>query len=423
MVGHTSYDVSEEAMRKRANSVGFLKLNITEKPVKPKLVGSADGRLNKIMFAMPHYVENTDHNPLWKIYVDLFLKLPSYTEFLIVVHEKTEKQIRQWFAENAMSDRLETVIMPHYINFTIWAEDPYAIIHEEESNKCFMLEPHSFPRWEDGFIAYYVTKKMGWDRIHVPFYFEGGNLLVGDDFFLAGADYAIESVTHAHFVESRREGESHTELVTRLYKENLDFNRELYFIGSSLPVPSTRTKKFKMNGEEWKEKYFQKNEGGTVQPLFHIDMFITLAGGAENGKYILLVGDPGMAAGLLEMPVHKYSVPELFDDIAEIMVKRGFEVVRNPLPVIYFDDEKKKKRSWHFATYNNCIVEIIDRENKTVWLPTYGHGNWKELEKTDRANKEILEGLGFKVVLLEDYHPLIEDSGSLHCIKKYLERG
>jgi hypothetical protein len=136
----------------------------------------------------------------------------------------------------------------------------------------------------------------------------------------------------------------------------------------------------------------------------------------------VLVGDPRLAAELLGEEVVVYAMVELFDNVAENLERIGFKVIRNPMPLIYLDNEEKKERSWHFAATNNVLVEIIDNDNKTVWLPTYGYGNWTELKKTDEYNKRLWEELGFKVIQLGDFHPFAQNSGSLHCIKKYLER-
>jgi hypothetical protein len=104
------------------------------------------------------------------------------------------------------------------------------------------------------------------------------------------------------------------------------------------------------------------------------------------------------------------------------MQQLGFEVIRNPLPTVYLDDPDEKERMWYFASSNNALVEISGDEHKTVYLPTYGHGAWKELQKTDEANQKIWEELGFKVIMLGDFHPFAEHSGSLHCIVRYVER-
>jgi hypothetical protein len=421
-VAHHSYNVSSGSMKKRANSTCFLQKNFSTRPDKPKLVGSADGKLTKIMFSIPGKIAEKAGEPIWNIFTNIFQNLPEHTKIYLVIQSKAMDFIQNWVEQNMSTTRFEFIETPQHIDITVWAEDPYAIAEDLTTGEKYFIESHSFPRWGDGFIGYFASKKLNWNRIITPFYFEGGNMLVGDDFFLIGADYPLESIGHTSKMLNIKEGESETEFLTRIYNEHLDSTRKLIYVGSTLPVPSNNTKKIEINGEEWEEIFFQNNEGGTVQPLFHIDMFITLAGRASNGKYRVLVGDSRLAAEILDMEILKYGIPELFDDVAQGLTNNGFEVIRLPLPVIYLDEPENKKRFWYFTTYNNCLVEIIDEKNKTIWLPTYGYGEWEILKKTDERAREIFEELGFKVIMLTDYHPLAEGSGSLHCIKKYLER-
>jgi hypothetical protein len=112
----------------------------------------------------------------------------------------------------------------------------------------------------------------------------------------------------------------------------------------------------------------------------------------------------------------------VFDSIASYLEQHhGFEVHRNPMPFVYLDNPRTKTRLWYYATANNAMVEM-DGTHKQVWLPTYGHGKWRALRKTDQQNAAIWQGLGFTVRMLGDYHALAVSMGSLHCIKKYLRR-
>ncbi|MDQ3192304.1 MAG: hypothetical protein M3Q58_11990 [Bacteroidota bacterium] len=419
---HTWYDVTDKFLEKRALSLLFLKEYLDKKPKYPSLISSAEGKIKKILFTLPDYVIKGDNNPYWNVFSDLFLKLPSHSKIILLAQEDSHEFLINWFKQNKKEEQVQLIKLPNYINISIWAEDAYAIVRDSKSKKNYFIEPHSFPRWEDGFIADFVSKHLGWKRTQIPLYFEGGNILVGDNFWLLGADYPIISLNYLNNLVVSKKAEPKSKLITRLYKKYLDKSRELIYVGCTLPVPSKQSSSFQFNGEKWIQNYYRKNEGGTVQPIFHIDMFLTLAGRNEKGKYRIFVGDPKLASKILSLPVLAYAMTELFDNIAENLIKAGFEVIRNPLPLIYLDDEKEKFRTWHFATSNNAIVEIINNENKTVWLPTYGYGNWEELKKTDEYNKKLWEDLGFKVILLGDFHPFIENSGSLHCIKKYLER-
>jgi hypothetical protein len=421
LIKHTDHDVSRAAMEKRANSVFFLDKNIDEFPKKPSLVGSAEGKIKKIMFAVPGIISPEKGRPILDIFFDLLTKLPEHTELVLLLTKSSTEVFQDFLHEKSLSKRTEIILIPEHIKYSVWAEDPYIIAKDEETGDNYFIEPHSFPRWEDGFLAYFASKSMGWKRVRYPLYFEGGNILIGDDFLLVGADYPLTTLNYIEKSFDRSHTQTPVELVKKTYSKFLDYKRKILFAGSLLPVPSAKEKDFYMNGEKWSEIFFQNNEGGTIQPLFHIDMFITLAGRASNGKYQVLVGDPDLALDLLELDFKEYAIPELFHDVAEGLANQGFEVHRLPLPVVYIDDPENKQRMWYFTSYNNCLVEI-DAENKTVWLPTYGYGEWEVLKRTDEQAKQIFEGLGFKVFLLTDYHPLAEDSGSLHCIKKYLDR-
>jgi len=111
----------------------------------------------------------------------------------------------------------------------------------------------------------------------------------------------------------------------------------------------------------------------------------------------------------------------VFDDIARQLQILGFNVVRNPLPLVYHDDEINRVRAWYFATANNAVVEITDT-TKQVWLPTYESEEHPGLEPTDRANAEIWQGLGFEVHLLADFHSFARNLGAAHCLAKCLSR-
>ena len=124
----------------------------------------------------------------------------------------------------------------------------------------------------------------------------------------------------------------------------------------------------------------------------------------------------------LRTPVPPYAMVEVFDDIARSLARGGFEVTRNPLPLVAVADRARRVREWYFATSNNALVEI-DGESRRVWLPSYGHTAWPELKATDQANLRIWRGLGFKAQLLGDFHPFAQNLGAVHCIKKYLRRG
>lgn len=421
-LSETAQDLPELGMRRRAIAMNFLE-EFKPKPVKPSLVPSADGALEEIIFTIPAYVFEVEDSPLWKVYKDLFLNLPGYTVLHVLLHESLVKEVKDWLQGSNLNSRANLYPIADGYDMFVWAEDDYEIVYDLNDGKTYLVQPHSNRREGDSYVGYKTAKALELERITMPAYFEGGNILIGDDFFLMGADYAVDSMLDLAGVITSANGEKLTETVTAIYKEYFDKDRRLIYVGSSIYVPVEENRKFRRNGIEWTETLHTKNYEGTVQPLFHIDMFITLAGRNKDGKYQLLVGDSRMASEILGQKMIDATAPDVLDDIADFLRKQGFEVIRNPLPATYVDDEEEKTRKWYYATANNALVEIKSDSDKTVWLPTYGYGDWESLKKTDEANRKIWEQLGFKVIMLEDFHPFAENSGALHCIKKYLKRG
>ena len=389
-------------------------------PASPVLVSSAHGAFDRMLLALPAYVFGGDDNPLRSAYVDLLRKLPQNVEFVVAAHEGVRDQVGRLFAEvGRMAPTL--ALLPDDLHFSVWAEDGYVGAVDADTGRTFLLEPFSFPRYADSLIADAVSNRTAIAHSQTPLYFQGGNVLVGDQFWLIGADYPANTLAYFGGVLRPDPDETREETVRRLYREHLDADRMLAYVGSTVPVPSQTRRRFELDGEPWTEVLHMGNKPGTVQPLFHIDMFLTLAGRDADGRYRIFVGDPGLAAGILGTDPWPHAMQDVFDDIARQLDDAGFAVLRNPLPLVYADDVAARTRYWYFATSNNALVEIDDLRRR-VWLPAYGFGAWPELEATDAANVAAWEDIGFEATLLTDFHPFAENLGAVHCIKKYLGR-
>lgn len=391
------------------------------KPSNPKLVNSANGKISWVLLTLPEYAFNED--ALIKVYADLLLKLPTYTEFLILTHEHIYESVVDWLKKLNDFENIERVKIERvdkHLHFSVWAEDAHAITYD--NNNIFFAQPFEFPRYADSILSKISANVSDSVIYQAPLYFQGGNILIGDDFFFIGKDYANNSLNYIGKVIQPETGKDNEQLIKELYGEYLDKNKELYYIGSTLPVPRQEKIPIKIDNEDWTQTVYFGNKSGTLQPLFHIDMFISLVG-RKDEKYQIMVGDPKMAADLLKFPeCLEFAMADVFDNIAEQLSKiKDFEIIRNPLPLVYLDDPENKERIWYFATSNNCLIENTGDE-KNVWLPTYGHGSWKELSTTDSENKKIWKSLGYVVHSLEDFHPFAENLGAVHCIKKYLKR-
>lgn len=416
LIPRTAADVTDASLRARAHAFPFTTAALAPKPERPRLVPTADGAFAQLLFTIPRYA--VESAPLAGAYRQLLSVLPPDLALVVLTHAGVEQTVREWVAAFATAD---VIAVPEHLHFSVWAEDGYVVCRDEATGGTFFVEPFSFPRYADGLIADFVANATGLSNSQAPLYFQGGNILIGDDFVMIGADYPARSLEYVGSVLSPAPGETRAQLIRRLYGEYLDASRTLHYVGSTIPVPSETQRSITVNGERWTEILYFGNHEGTVQPLFHIDMFITLAGRAASGKYRVLVGDPKMAADTLRVPVEGHAMPEVFDNIARGLSRQGFDVIRNPLPLVYLDDAQRRERVWYFATSNNALVAAA-AGGGTVWLPTYGHGAWPELSATDEHNTRVWQGLGFTVRHLADFHPFAENLGAVHCIKKYLKR-
>ena len=280
LIRRNKKDVSQSFREKRSFGSLFNDL-LPPKPKEPSLVSSFEGTIETILFTIPKYVVND----LEYAYVDLIQKLPPYVELILLVHESVKDNVTEWMKNNAKNKN--TIIpFPDYIHFSVWAEDGYVAAIDTSTNLTYFIEPHVFLRYGDSLIADYVSNSIGnLLDTQAPLYFQGGNLLVGDDFFFIGSDYPAESLKYIQDVLIPSPGESRKNFIRRLYNEYLDVKRRVIYIGSNLPVPSEKEHEIFINGENWTEILYYGNNEGTMQPLFHIDMFITLVGRNDNGKF------------------------------------------------------------------------------------------------------------------------------------------
>jgi hypothetical protein len=399
------------------------------------LVSSHEGPLRALLLTIPNYVVREP--ALTAIFSELAAVLPLHTHFVILTHEGAAATVERWFArrDHGECGECRIITVPDEVEFTMWAEDPYAC-GVDVAGRTALIEPEEFVRNADNLIASLVGPEARLGRLGSPLIFQGGNVLVGDTFYLVGADYLFDSF---QTVGDRRNfigkgGVITAEIEHQIQRDFLDSTRQAHFVGLDEPLaggPRTNVKCLPIGpyGSTVKvfENIYRGGRGRARQPVFHIDIFITLAGREDDGRFRILVGDPSLAAHTLGMELPDHARPQAFDELAEKLARHDeFAVTRNPLPYIFGDwhDDVHDvyTRDWYYATANNAIVENRDAEHRRVWLPAYGYDPWQALEKTDALNREIWEGLGFEVTMMPNCQALAVNLGALHCIKKYLAR-
>jgi hypothetical protein len=406
-------------------------------PVNPRIVSSAHGPIRHLML---WYSEETEENkPYRTVFSDLMRLLPSETRITMVVHPSSAADAEALATERA--GQVDIVTAPDWLAFTVWAEDACVVVEDASADPpiTYLVEPFAFPRLGDEVVADLVAQATSLQSTQLPLIFQGGNVLIGDDFVLIGRDYLDQSI-RSHFVNGQLRGFPETApqseqqaWVRDLFRRTFDPERELHFLESD-PTGRPGNALFEHQGQVWLDHV---DAGwGDRQPIFHIDMFVSLAGRDQRtGRYRVLVGDPTVANEMLGWQPEPHDLAGEFDAIAAQLEALDFDVRRTPLVHTFAPElrpgavttpdggtaEFVARRRWYHATANNCLVQI-DGDRHDVWVPTYGHEPRENLTPVDARHKAIWEGLGFTVHQLGDFHQFAFNQGALHCIKKYLSR-
>ena len=422
----------------------------------PRLVSSYEGAIDQILLSVPQWA--VEEPAMADGYRSVIAALRPGTRFVVVHSEGTTEPILGWFAETGHSaDRVELVSLPSYVNFTVWAEDGYVALVDRADDSTYLMEPWEFPRAGDALIADAVSDSLPIRTQQAPLIFQGGNCLIGDTFWLLGRDYFADTLTVLTGQRppvSQPDSMSLPDFATQLYSDYLDRERRLILVGTTREIPLRGVRGLKQG-----DQYFldiATDGAGTYQPIFHIDMFITLLGTDADGTFEVMVGDPSLADDILGTQ-SPWALTGVYDAIAHDLAEEGFTVHRNPLvhwptPTQTLslaeltriaglpnneelvsalrelrqagaaDDTLVTVRTWHHITWNNCLVENSPATGRQIYMPTFGYADKVSLTAIDDRMEEIWGERGFEVHRLADFNAFAERQGVVHCIKKYLKR-
>ena len=289
-----------------------------------------------------------------------------------------------------------------------WAQDRFLVCETAPDGQPVIVGSASGRQGETAHCAAAACGLAG--ATTADFWFEGGNVLAAES-CLVGAD------TYDRALRDRAAEAGSDPLG---WMAEIEGRRPVHVVGCRSALARRRPMRFEIapGNFSWRQDVDRCiSWDGSRQPVFHLDMFITPAGGRR-----ILVGDPVLASRMIDIDLPEEFPVSAFDEIAGDLQRAGFNVIRNPLPFVYFDDPESRLREWFYPSANNCWVQCGEAGDR-VWLPEYGFGAWPELKATDDANAAIWRDLGFKVERLGDFLPLVDQLGSLNCASKILERG
>ena len=218
----------------------------------------------------------------------------------------------------------------------------------------------------------------------------GGNLMFDEDFVLVGAKQMRNSAIAAKKTD-----------VSELLLQSLN--------GGQAGQPFKRVIAIGAHTEQEPPK------------LIHLDLYMSLTGQREEGRYIILVGRCELVSATTPDPDLVRSIDLMnayLEAVAAQLTTLGFAVRRNPIPVV----QKRNAVESYLCAYNNCLTEVVEGMRPVVWLArlSFGQeatGHYAHLKRLEDENIKLWEDLGFEVRLVDaNFHTILDDQGSLHCI-------
>jgi hypothetical protein len=229
----------------------------------PSLESSAHGRIEQILLTIPSWVlryqRQVEICGTSAVYRNVFAALNSSVRFTVLTHEEGVPLLGDWLQELGVQGRTVVIPIANRAKLSIWAEDAFTVCLDRAGQR-WVLDPFSDSDADVPWVAKIVAEHNGWNHLEIPKHLQSGNILVGDDFWLVGGDALQDSPV----------------------LEIDDATRQRIPVASRVQVPGFdgSFEELEVAHDEGarREYRYRGNSTGTVQPVFHIDTFVTLAG-------------------------------------------------------------------------------------------------------------------------------------------------
>src|SRR4051812_12729179 len=235
----------------------------------PRLHSTWQGRIEQILFAFPAWaVEDADTVTAYRSVIGA---LRPGTGFVVVHSASVRDTVEEWFRSAGHTDSVVYVPLPDYVSFTDWAEDGYVALADAADDTRYLMEPWEFQRAGDALIADTVEEYTDVRASQAPLIFQGGNCLIGDDFWLLGADYFADSIAllqRGRSPVSLPEGADLGAAVRRLFHDYVEAGRRLVLVGTRKPIAVPDFRGRREDGEYFLD--LPSSGTGAFQPIFHI---------------------------------------------------------------------------------------------------------------------------------------------------------
>ena len=329
---------------------------------------------------------------------------------------------RAAFKESSNNGRVTFVEIPKESDITIWPQDPFVVINDNENTK--LITPGLFTRKDDELMATQLSTILGVEVVQSDLLFEGGNIVCGESEAFIGFDtlYVNSKVfeTSIEEIEKRFSQLFGRKIVTIGHKTqdigHIDLiitplsNNRIAVADSRLGAGiAEQTLTQSPNRITRFERNCERGFFGNASINALIDM---------DGNSIDCPEVVGQTAAAIK---DSRKLADSLDAIANQLAERGYEVIRIPalIPNQAADSESvgenKPAHAFPFMSYNNVLTETVANLS-VVYLPQYG------IAELDSAAIACWEQNGFEVRAIEGFQTSAMHGGALRCCTKVLLR-
>jgi len=375
-----------------------------------ELQSTARGDLAQVVIVLPSHFfvawnDEAQRVALLSSYAKLLATLPESCEVVAVLDASNPARLilAQQFLTTHRPSGAKLMPLPLALGPTQWVRDPFCTVLLSGTPQ--LVEPAEFikERPTDWGLADLLGPALGLVVEQGDNIFAGGNVLAGKDHVFVGADSADRIV--------RMMGESEEGAVTRAFTElEKNGSRTPIVVGTKTQVPN-ETKPPILQSDRTKHIYHVGNESSR-QPIFHIDMFMTLAVRSDDTDVVVL-GRPALAREHMPdaWPIDAELDKEL-QEIATTLRAQGIDVLEIPMP-IFGVREAKMLIAFYYAPYSNALVET--GSSRRVWLPQFS-STWAAVQTIDDIVAATWrDELGYEVIPIPGCTTFASSPGGLHC--------
>lgn len=391
--------------------------------IQTRAISSVYGKIEMLLLAFPGKKGNISKADVLERYGSIFEAFNDRVTFVVMgdfgKDEKALDSSRKAFHEALLDSNIDPehqLIFCHTPMAEVksqrdgelhseFIQDPFVVM-ESEYGIPVLLESYRQANKENSYVAEQLGAYADYLIQPTALEIEGGNILIGDDYALVGKNILAKNFE----LGKRMSPDNPEKWISNQLKQLLGV-RFLIWVGLEKVLDL---------------KEFHSTGAQQLQPFFHIDLFVTLAGknreGQENIFLANLRQDQIEGAEDVDAPFLN-EIEKALDETKKLLEEVG---KNRPGPTFRISSidmggkiiDQNGKRILVPFSYLNAHIEYFQGFRR-IYLPSF-----KSTIALESTIKENLKYDGFKSVVFVKgpFEHYAERHGSLHCISKVLMR-